>query len=102
LEIQSIEKVIENLAKMFLDVVKLKATQEDFLNNYQDILDVTKLNLIWNGIQNEFDYLEEVLSKLNVDHLKFSSFDWRLEYLVIFLVKTHELTNLAYLTVSFN
>jgi len=88
LEIQLIEKIIESLAEVFLDAVKWKMTHEDFLNSFQGNLDVANLVVIWDGIQNEFNYLEDLLSKLNVDYSKFSSLDWRLECLVIILVTT--------------
>ena len=86
MEIQLIEKIIESLAKVLLDAVKWKMTHEDFFNSFPDNLDVAKLVAIWDGIQNEFNYLEDLLSKLNVDYSKFSSLDWRLDCLVIIFV----------------
>lgn len=75
--------MILKLAELLLEITKLKITQSEFVNNLQPILiEEAKVLIIWEMVNKKNDLLTQILMKTDINHLKFSSLNWRLEHTV--------------------
>ena len=80
-----LEKIIEKLANLFLETVKQKLSQSEFLDVCAQHIKPEcseKLLLLWEGIDIERNFLSQVLSAAQVNHPQYSNLNWRIEYLV--------------------
>lgn len=78
-----IEKLIETIAGLMLESVRLKITQSIFVSSIQPILlEQAKVLKIWDKIDLTRDLIIQILSKTDINFVKFSSLNWRLEHTV--------------------
>ncbi|KAI9557271.1 hypothetical protein GHT06_017095 [Daphnia sinensis] len=74
----AIEKLVGKLSQLLVECTKLKITMSEFVDTLQPIL-LDKVFLLWESIVMKKDTLSEILHKTEVNHVEFSTLNWRIE-----------------------
>ncbi len=78
-----IEKLVEKISCLFLDVVQQNILEPDFYTLCKEILpEDAKLHVLWNGITEKYDFLNGIISHYAENHLNFASLHWRIQNVV--------------------
>lgn len=82
-ETSVIQKLIEALADILLENVRVGREKSDFLNLISPILiEDSKINVLWDFITLRHDLISKLLSNAKINQVKFSALNWRLQHTV--------------------
>ncbi|XP_059350882.1 uncharacterized protein LOC130687508 isoform X2 [Daphnia carinata] len=77
-EYVTIEKLVGKLSQLLLECTKLKVTMSEFVDSLQPIL-LDKVFLLWESVVVKKEILSEILRKTDINHVEFSTLNWRFE-----------------------